>query len=169
VSGSNASCSKLNPASSGWSPVMITIPTGMDLQINLANNLSFGTTKVPTSLVIVGQLGGGLGNVGQRTTNASPLHDNMGMTWPIPNAGGINTPPAQPNRVQSFSTEVAAGSSTPLTWRAPRPGTYLMESSLLCSATLNSITWYRVRIRIRRRSRTSCCYRGRRSQPAEMG
>ena len=35
---------------------------------------------------------------------------------------------AQGPRVQSFSTEVAAGATTSLTWTAPRPGTYLIES-----------------------------------------
>jgi len=30
--------------------------------------------------------------------------------------------------VQSFSTEVAAGGTATLTWTAPRPGTYLIES-----------------------------------------
>src|ERR671924_175243 len=63
------------PASVGsmWSPVVITVPyvaTGTSLTINLTNNLSFTPTgsttanTVPTSLVIVGQLGGGLGIVG---------------------------------------------------------------------------------------------------------
>src|SRR5438105_14415176 len=75
VSGSTATCSAANPAvvttaasttapavMSGWSPVVITVPTGQDLQINLANNLSFTPTgsttpnNIPTSLVIVGQL-----------------------------------------------------------------------------------------------------------------
>src|SRR5205807_1513832 len=41
---------------------------------------------------------------------------------------GVGTPPAQGNRVQSFSTEVAAGGTATLTWTAPRPGTYLIES-----------------------------------------
>ena len=61
VQGSTATCAKLNPASIGWSPVVITVPTGQDLQINLTNNLSFAGNDIPTSLVIVGQLGGGLG------------------------------------------------------------------------------------------------------------
>src|SRR6202163_377137 len=64
VSGSTATCAKLNPAAAGWSPVVITVPTGPDLTINLSNNLSFiagtETHNIPTSLVIVGQLGGGL-------------------------------------------------------------------------------------------------------------
>src|SRR5947209_4936812 len=58
----------------------------------------------------------------------SPSHDNQGTTWPIANAGPVFTPPAQGNRVQSFSTEVAAGATTSLTWTKPNTGTYLLES-----------------------------------------
>src|SRR5215831_492524 len=37
-------CRPLNPgAGLGWSPVVITVPTGQPLQINLTNNLSFAT------------------------------------------------------------------------------------------------------------------------------
>ena len=40
--------------------------------------------SVPTSLVMVGQLGGGLGIVTQRTVTASPDHSNAQQTtWPI--------------------------------------------------------------------------------------
>jgi Big-like domain-containing protein/multicopper oxidase len=222
-------CSAANPAAAGWSPVIITVPytasaTGnstTSLSIKLSNNLSFtagsGTNNVPTSLVISGQLGGGLGGGG--TTTASPLHNLQGTTWPV--AGGADTsitltnpgsgyttvptvtihpgagdttgsgatavatvdfatrtiaaitltnagsgytadpivqisapntsggtqatgtlslasvtagpaptgiPPAQLPRVQSFSTEVAAGGSATLTWTGLRPGTYLLES-----------------------------------------
>src|ERR1700733_11315889 len=52
-----ATCAALNPSAAGaWSPVVITVPTGQPLTINLTNNLSFlnGNT-VPTSLTIVGQ------------------------------------------------------------------------------------------------------------------
>src|ERR1700675_4889543 len=127
VSGSTATCGKLNPAATGWSPVMITVPTGQDLTINLTNNLSFGATpnNVPTSLVIVGQLGGGLGNTA--TSTPSPNHPPQTATWPIAGGGSFN-PPGQPNRVQSFSTEVAVGSTAQLKWTAPRSGTYLIES-----------------------------------------
>src|ERR1700757_5088585 len=69
---STATCAPLNmPAALAgmWSPVVITVPTGAPggLQINLTNNLSFlptGATtpnNVPTSIVIIGQVGGGLG------------------------------------------------------------------------------------------------------------
>src|SRR5467141_2279684 len=129
VTGSTATCAALNPASlattttaATWSPVVITVPAGQGLTINLTNSLSFlnGNT-VPTSLVIVGQLGGGLGTTA--TSTASPAHPGQGVTWPIAGApdtsgqvGGdptslgnaTSTPPAQGRRVQSFSTEVAA-------------------------------------------------------------
>jgi hypothetical protein len=145
VSLSTASCAPLNPAAAAvgaWSPVVITVPTGQDLQVNLTNNLSFGATpnNIPTSLVIVGQLGGGLGSTA--TTTASPDHTNaQPLTWPIagdaPGAAltGVGTPPAQGPRVQSFSTEVAVGTPASLCWGvcgaggpALKPGTYLIES-----------------------------------------
>src|SRR5215472_966169 len=60
VGGSTATCSKLNPSANGWSPVVITVPTGQELEIILQNNLSFatgsGTNNIPTSLTIVGQV-----------------------------------------------------------------------------------------------------------------
>src|SRR5260370_27247234 len=124
---SSATCSALNPGATGWSPVVITVPTGQDLQINLTNNLLFSNgNKLPTSLVIVGQLGGGLGNTA--TTTASPVHAQQQTTWPVATAGPVNNPPPQGPRVQSFSTEVAPGAVTSLTWTKPRPGTYLIES-----------------------------------------
>src|SRR5438309_10012772 len=147
--GSTATCAALNttvPAGS-WSPVVITVPTGTDLQINLTNNLSFGTApnNIPTSLVIVGQLGGGLGTPGSST--ASPDHTKaQPLTWPIAaDAAGVRlgttvgstlgTPPTQGPRVQSFSTEVAVGTPATLCWGvcatggpALTPGTYLIES-----------------------------------------
>jgi hypothetical protein len=127
VSGSTATCAKSNPAATDWSPVVITVPTAEDLQINLTNSLSFGTTQVPTSLTIVGQLGGGLGTAA--TSTASPDHTKaQQLTWPIADPGATGPPPDQGPRVQSFSTEVAAGATTSLTWTAPRPGTYLIES-----------------------------------------
>jgi len=131
VGGSTATCAKLHPSATGWSPVVITVPTGQALTINLTNNLSFGSTPntIPTSLVIVGQLGGGLGDVTQRTVTAAPDHSNaQQLTWPIADPGTTGTPPTQGPRVQSFSTEVPAGATTALTWAAPRPGTYLIES-----------------------------------------
>lgn len=122
------SCAALNTAAAGsWSPVVITVPyTGSStkLSITLKNNLP---APVPTSITIVGQLGGGLGS--DITKKPSPLHDNQGTTWPIANAGPVFTPPAQADRVESFATEVASGAtSAALTWNNLRPGTYLLES-----------------------------------------
>ena len=129
VAGSTATCAKLNPTATGWSPVVITVPTTATggLAINLTNNLTFGANSVPTSLTIVGQLGGGLGTTA--TSTPSPDHSNaQSVTWPIVDPTTTGTPPAQGNRVQSFSTEVAAGTTTALTWATLRPGTYLIES-----------------------------------------
>jgi len=169
VTGSTAACAALNPGSlavgttpATWSPVVITVPaaapgTATSLTINLTNNLSFTPTgattanTIPTSIVIVGQVGGGLGNAALRTTTLSPDHSNAQgcPSWFIAanppgtpctgaNNAGLATPPAQGNRVQSFSTEVAAAGATlvapqvaspgALTWTNLRPGTYLLES-----------------------------------------
>ena len=153
-----ATCNVLNPGSLStagvqvsWSPVVITVATGQTLQINLTNSLLFtagtGTNTVPTSLVIVGQLGAGLGTTATSTTSPDHTYAQGCVTWPIASiqpgqqcnattAGGPpGTPgstavatPTQGNRVQSFSTEVAEGATTSLTWTTPRPGTYLLES-----------------------------------------
>ena len=142
VTGSTATCAASNPnANGGWSPVVITVPlssisTTGSLTINLTNNLSFTPTgsstpnTVPTSIMIVGQVGGGLGNVSQRTTTPSPTHSTQNdATWStVAPASTPFTPPAQGPRVQSFGTEVAAGATASLTWSALRPGTYLIES-----------------------------------------
>src|SRR5438132_12726642 len=156
VTGSTATCTALNPAvqtfntnpatpvasvGSLWSPVVITVPSGQDLTITLTNNLTFAGGNIPASLVIVGQLGGGLGTTA--TSTASPNHTNaQPLTWPIAGDAarapltGVGTPPVQGNRVQSFSTEVAVGTPASLCWgltcTAPspalKPGTYLIES-----------------------------------------
>jgi hypothetical protein len=145
VSASGGTCASLNPNAAGaWSPVVITVPTGQGLTINLTNNL-----PVPTSLVIVGQVGGGLGTVGTSTdgttpctggATCTPAPDHTGaqhdVTWPIANpGGGTGTPPVQGPRIKSFGTEVGVGltTSTPLTWGGAGnptllPGTYLLES-----------------------------------------
>ncbi len=137
ATGSTATCAALNAtAGTNWSPVVITVPTGQGLTINLTNNLSFpvGSTTptaiVPTSLVIVGQLGGGLGT--GATSTPPPDHSAArSQTWPIASntpVSGNQLPPTQGNRVQSFATEVAAGTTTALTWTSLQPGTYLIES-----------------------------------------
>src|ERR1700751_2443064 len=100
--GSSASCSTLKPGAGAgvWSPILITVPSGQGLKINLQNNLSFPvgsltpTTKIPTSLVIVGQFGGGLGTPGGST--ASPDHTNaQAVTWPAADSSSGATAPAQ--------------------------------------------------------------------------
>src|SRR6516225_9463458 len=160
----NANCRPLlqpAPASGAWSPVIITVPTGQDLTITLTNNLTFqpptptgGPTpppnNIPTSIVIVGQLGGGLG--ANATSDPSPDHSNaQSQSWftagTLPGQApvGVGTPPVQGSRVRSMATEVAAGlgsttaNTTSLCWGvcltngvaagpALRPGTYLIES-----------------------------------------
>src|SRR5450432_3067923 len=37
VAGSTATCAKSNPNATGWSPVVITVPAGQSLTINLTN------------------------------------------------------------------------------------------------------------------------------------
>ena len=135
VSGSTATCASLNTHASGsWSPVVITVPSNATggLQIVLRNNLP---SPVPTSIVIVGQLGGGLGTKGSNCptggANCTPaiVHPTQNLTWPVGSADATNTPPTQGPRVQSFSTEVAQGATTSLPpWSNLRPGTYLIES-----------------------------------------
>jgi FtsP/CotA-like multicopper oxidase with cupredoxin domain len=115
---------------------VITVPyvsTGTSLTINLMNSLAFtagaGTNTVPTSLVIVGQLGGGLGTPGGFT--AAPDHTlSQQVNWPIAAPGQANQAPSQGPRVQSFGTEVpfSATAAVPLTWSSLKPGTYLIES-----------------------------------------
>jgi len=143
-------CAALNPAANTglpantssatiWSPVVITVPyvaAGTNLTINLTNSLAFNGNNIPTSLVIVGQLGGGLGPVGAGCTGGStctfsPDHSGAQSvaTWPIVSSTvATGTPPVQGMRTQSFGTEVAAGTTTALTWTNLKPGTYLIES-----------------------------------------
>jgi len=133
-----AACAALNPGSAAtlttpatWSPVVITVPTGQALTINLTNNLSFlpttGSTtanSIPTSIVIVGQVGGGLGM--PPTTTPSPDHSLVqgcvswfiasgatppGTPCPAAQAGASGEPPVQGPRVQSMATEVATGTT----------------------------------------------------------
>jgi hypothetical protein len=130
LSSANATASTTGP----WSPPVITVPVASSgattLTVNLTNKLPAG---VPTSLIIVGQLGGGLGTPGGATQ--SPDHTNaQAVTWPIagspPGAPpvGVGTPPAQGARVQSFGAEVATGATGTLTWSNLKAGTYLIES-----------------------------------------
>jgi hypothetical protein len=136
VAGSTTACAKLNPLATTaamWSPVVITVPyigTGTSLTINLTNTLTFGATNIPTSITIVGQLGGGLGS--SSTKLASPTHAELGVSWAtVLPPGGTNptfVPPPQVPRLLSMATEVAPGAPVSLTWSSLRPGTYLIES-----------------------------------------
>jgi hypothetical protein len=122
-----ATCAVLNTnavATSPWSPVVITVPPG-SLSISLTNSLPASVAE--TSLVIVGQLGGGLGTTA--TSAASPDHSTPQVTtWPIAGAGATNVPPPQGNRVRSFSTPATHTTAASLTWSNLKPGTYLIES-----------------------------------------
>jgi Bacterial cadherin-like domain/Multicopper oxidase len=97
TSATPATCAAANPAvqkaGTGWSPIVITVPyagSNTSLTINLTNNLTFaagtGTNTLPTSLMIVGQLGGGLdltpGTGNSHTTSTSPAHTGTNVTWP---------------------------------------------------------------------------------------
>ena len=155
--GATCAAANANAGAGNWSPVVITVPytesggvSTTNLTIGLTNSLSFAGAGTPTSLVIVGQLGGGLGVSDTNRVagfTVSPTHAPQGPTWPASGgpdpsistcsgaadqvaaaAAGTNCPPAQPNRVQSFATEVAAGATTPLLWSNLQPGTYLIES-----------------------------------------
>ena len=138
----NATCTAMNgdpQTSTTWQPPLITVPSGQDLTITLVNALDFGVDdqEIPTSLVIDGQLGGGLGAPTAMGTLVGGLHGAQGTTWPgtqgTPGAcdeEGTFCPPAQADRVRSFGTEVLANGSAPLVWTAAnlRPGTYLIHS-----------------------------------------
>jgi hypothetical protein len=137
---STATCAALKKGVTSsliWSPVVITVPTGQSLQINLTNNLSFGGNSIPTSIMIVGQIGGGLGTPGGFTAPVDHSGAQSSTTWPI--AGGPGSPinpPTQGPRVRSFATEVVVGTPGQLCWGpacttpspALNPGTYLIES-----------------------------------------
>ena len=121
-----ATCAALNPTAAtagAWSPVVITVPPG-PLTISLTNNLPASVPE--TSLIIVGQLGGGLGTTASSTP--SPAHGAQSVTWPIVDPTTQNVPPPQGNRVVSFSTPVAPTATGTLSWTALKPGTYLIES-----------------------------------------
>ncbi len=134
-----ATCKTLKGAvpNGSWQPPLITVAAGTTLTINLHNQLSFAGYNAPTSLVIVGQLGGGLGDVSQRTTMSGPVsHPAQGTSWPgtpgdadagaclaPPNAPGEQTPagaagtfcpPEQAARIRSLATEVATDGAIPV-------------------------------------------------------
>lgn len=124
---SGGACSTMK-STGGWAPgPTIIVKPGDDLTINLQNTL-----PTPTSIVIIGQLGGGLGSPNK---DPSPAHDMaQPITWPVAGAGlppgsATFTPPLQGPRARSFSPEAAANSGTQTyTWKNLKPGTYLYET-----------------------------------------
>ncbi len=104
-----------------WTPgPTIIVSANSGLTINLTNAL-----PVPTSLVILGQLGGGLGQPDKDTVPQHPVQTVT--TWPA-NGGGSFTPPAQGQRARSFSPEAPANASQSYSWASLKPGTYLYET-----------------------------------------
>jgi Big-like domain-containing protein len=125
-----------------WQPPLIVVPYvagKTSLTINLTNSL-----PVETSLVILGQSGGGLGapvrEAGPRTDGAHGGQTSTTWTTVVP---GSFAPPAQGNRVRSFTSievpGVATVGATPVTtgtagappsysWSNLTPGTYLIRS-----------------------------------------
>lgn len=109
-------------ACTGWKPgPTIVAAPGDTLQITLTNQL-----PAPTSIVILGQLGGGLG---QPVKVASPAHATVnGTTFPAIDPTASFTPPAQGPRARSFVPEAAVGGTATYTWQGLKPGTYLYET-----------------------------------------
>jgi hypothetical protein len=86
-----ATCTATNggpQSATAWQPPLIRVPAG-SLTITLTNALNFGAgdQAVPTSIVIDGQIGGGLGDTPARMP--SPVHAPQGTTWPG-TLGGID-------------------------------------------------------------------------------
>ena len=110
-----------------WAPGPTIVSAGGSLQITLTNNL-----KLPTSLVILGQVGGGVGSPAMMN---GPVHNAQNYTT-FPGNGLADTPfvpPAQGPRVRSFGDEVAPGQTATLSWQNLKPGTYLYETGTLPS------------------------------------
>jgi hypothetical protein len=146
VTTSTATCSALSyntatgvhntqTGSTVWQPPLIVVPyaaIGASLTINLTNTL-----PVETSLVIIGQSGGGLGvpvrEAGPRTDGAHAGQTATTWTTVVP---GTFTPPTQGERVRSFTSVEVAGvatvGATPAvgvySWTNLKPGTYLMRT-----------------------------------------
>ncbi len=102
-------------------PTIVVPASSSSLTVHLTNHL-----PTPTSFVILGQIGGSLG---QPVKVPSPAHATQTQTtWPANTAASF-TPPAQSSRAESFAPEAAAGSGTQTyTWSSLNPGTYLYET-----------------------------------------
>ncbi len=141
-------------AGPAWSPVVITVPTGAagGLQINLTNTLSFTTAtggtanNIPTSIVIVGQVGGGLGTALNQDGESRPLasrRDARPGLSPIPIRRRVSLVPRTIQELFRLPRRRGACSPWPrkywrlrreqpqytsLNWAGLKPGTYLLES-----------------------------------------
>src|SRR6266853_1544807 len=122
IASSTATCTLLNPAAAAtltapatWSPVVITVPTGQNLTINLTNSLSFGANSVPTSLVIVGQLGGGLGTT---ATSTFPPHPSIQGPMGLYGILVVTTAPAGATAGRAYP---AVGTTAAVTYNAEIP------------------------------------------------
>ena len=129
-------CANAGVAPAAWAPgPTLIVKAGAagvaaTLNIQLTNAL-----PTPTSLVILGQLGGGLGTP---IRASSPTHATQTQTTWFANgtckSDGTTackpfTPPQQAPRVMSFGTQAAInGGTAALTWTNLRPGTYLYET-----------------------------------------
>ena len=117
-----------------WAPgPTLVVPTDDSgfgsLTVHFTNGL-----PVATSLVILGQLGGGLGSGGANGAAdvprvPSPAHGGQGaITWPTVDPSAQFTPPTQAPRAVAFSPEATSGTTITYKWPKLRPGTYLYET-----------------------------------------
>ena len=134
----------LNPQTniSTWQPPLIVVPyvatgTGTSLTINLTNTL-----PVETSLVVIGQTGGGIGGATGPVREAGPRTDGAhagqtATTWTIVVPTGGFTPPTQGERARTFSSIEVPGVATVggavaapggYTYSNLQPGTYLIRT-----------------------------------------
>ena len=143
-----ATCTSLNYTTAGvlaaqtnsttWQPPLIVVPYvagGTSLTINLTNTL-----PVETSLMIIGQAGGGLGapvrEAGPRTDGAHA--GQTATTWTIvANAANTFTPPTQGARARTLTSIEVAGVTTVggtpaaagvYSFPSLQPGTYLIRT-----------------------------------------
>ncbi|MDB6044288.1 MAG: multicopper oxidase type 3 [Gammaproteobacteria bacterium] len=134
--------------STAWAPgptiVVPTDSTGFgSLTINLSNSL-----PINTSIVILGQAGGGMGaSLPREESPTGGTHARQGVTWPstgtpCPANAATQDPPCtdptfapsgQQSRALAFGVEAPAGGNNAYSWTHLRPGTYLYETGSLPS------------------------------------
>jgi hypothetical protein len=113
-----------NACGTTWSPgPTIVVNAGDTLSIVLTNKL-----PVPSSVTILGQVGGELG-IPARDANPISHPTVTGTTWPVSGGTATFTPPTQTARANSFVPVAAALTGThTYTWNNLKPGTYLYET-----------------------------------------